>query len=1214
MKLSRTAIKELTAAYRAVLKHALVASMGLVMIAPAVAVESLAEAKTVGDKQVLEFDARLKISSAEDGTKWDDVAISVTKGGTVNLNGGLTVANNILKDDAKTGILHNKMGTVNIKNGATFVGNTSSPNSEGFLRNTNPFPSEKIENPETIMDIAGDLGFVDNKLRGHTLLFNMGNFVAHDGDVVFEGNELISIASNAKDSYGAAIYNNGGGTAVAHLELLGNSNQFIGNIDNGVRNESQSGGAAIHNRGSINNGSLAEIIIGKEDGSSINKFSNNIAAYNGGAIVNRNYSTITFNGKTTFDGNKATGRHGGAIYNFSQEGESAGMTFNDDVVFNNNFAGGNGGAIWNGTDGADGVTAEIVFNKGATFTGNHAQTGGAIWNSGDITMGDGVAFSGNYVDGSDNNGGAIYNTGNITIGDKASFAGNRASVDGGAGGAIYNSGTVTIGDHATFTDNIADSLANGSRPYGGGDIFNNGGTVKIGDYLTMVRSEEYYDENMNYDTNIYSIGTGNITIGNNAKFKNVVQALVTEKGTFSIGDNAVFEGVGSAVATWGGNVTIGNNAIFSNGVGRVLDVANRTAGTITVGEKARFYNNANNANGAVVAFNGGTNSKMEFGDGFVATGNSTEGNSIVYNEGTSSMTFLGSSYFGYNKADNKSGAIRNWGDLVFNGAAVFIGNSDTNEGGALTNNGESSSVVFKDFATFTNNTTKSGSAGAIYNASDATLTFEKGAKFSGNIASGRGNDIHNLGVVNIRAGETTFASGVSGTGTLTVADGATMNIGTAVIEQGTLNIDGVVLASIVDSRSHGRLYADNYNIGENGVLKLNVGKVGTYSIFKENATNMNIDAGAAYVATQNADGTVLIETKALEDLSADTGLSVKAAGVVAGLANSGDRSLSMLSLRVQNALDAGHTDYIEQEAGKLNPTEKPVAHSVASSVQNQIMNTVTNRMAALGAVGRNGGDVNAEYGLWAHGLINKSKYGSQFHGTTRGTAIGLDALINRAFTIGAGYAYASTDMHSRDRTTDIDSNTLFVYGQYKPSKGYVNGALNYTKSKYQENIKAFDMGIASDHDVFVYGGQVMTGYDFSVGLTPEAGVRYLHISQDDYSNGLARVKGTDSNFVTGTAGMKYSFLIQDTGKTKWRPELRAAATYDFVSDDTAVTVTMPGAAPYVVDGDRLSRFGGEFGLGLSIECPGLTLALSYDLDLHEDYTSQTGMAKLKLMF
>lgn len=1164
MKLSRTAIKELTAAYRAVLKHALVASMGVAIIAPAVAVESLAEAKTVGDKQVLEFDARLEISSAEDGTKWDDVAISVTKGGTVNLNGGLTVANNILKDDAKTGILHNKMGTVNIKNGATFVGNTSSPNSEGFLRNTNPFPSEKIENPETIMDIAGDLEFVDNKLRGHTLLFNMGNFVAHDGDVVFEGNELISIASNGKDSYGAAIYNNGGGTAVAHLELLGNSNQFIGNIDNGVRSESQSGGAAIHNRGSINNGSLAEIIIGKEDGSSINKFSNNIAAYNGGAIVNRNYSTITFNGKTTFDGNKATGRHGGAIYNFSQEGESAGMTFNDDVVFNNNFAGGNGGAIWNGTDGADGVTAEIVFNKGATFTKNTAVNGGAIYNAGGNMTLNTSAFESNTAV----NGGAIMAHGaqnysadsdlaHLTI-TNSSFKGNVASDKEKAqalGGAIV-AGRNSLFDikNSVFEDNIADyagaifSYSSGSGSKGGmlnisGSTFKKNTALGAGAVQLMAESTV---ENTKFVENKATIDTD----GGGAVFVGAVGKVKMDNVAFIQNEAEKYRG--GAIST------------------RSADLANNKDARLDILNSSFMRNTAGTTGGAI--------------DNFLYS--SAQDETAVY---------IDNSKFFSNNAD-MGGAVYNHGDK--------------DKGGSTASLKISNSI-------FTGNKAKTN-GGAIYNEKNGGITFEGTNMFSGNTSGATrtqvGNDIHNLGEVNIRAGETTFASGVSGTGTLTVADGATMNIGTAVIEQGTLNIDGVVLASIVDSRSHGRLYADNYNIGENGVLKLNVGKVGTYSIFKENATNMNIDAGAAYVATQNADGTVLIETKALEDLSADTGLSVKAAGVVAGLANSGDRSLSMLSLRVQNALDAGHTDYIEQEAGKLNPTEKPVAHSVASSVQNQIMNTVTNRMAALGVVGRNGGDVNAEYGLWAHGLINKSKYGSQFHGTTRGTAIGVDALINRAFTIGAGYAYASTDMHSRDRTTDIDSNTLFVYGQYKPSKGYVNGALNYTKSKYQENIKAFDMGIASDHDVFVYGGQVMTGYDFSVGLTPEAGVRYLHISQDDYSNGLARVKGTDSNFVTGTAGMKYSFLIQDTGKTKWRPELRAAATYDFVSDDTAVTVTMPGAAPYVVDGDRLSRFGGEFGLGLSIECPGLTLALSYDLDLHEDYTSQTGMAKLKLMF
>lgn len=1006
--------------------------------------------------------------------------------------------------------------------------------------------------------------------------------------------------------------------------------------------------SVVSNNENVSGGVGGAIYIEKSGGNltveSGTKFTGNKSVYDGGAIGN--YGTLNING-ATFDGNKAqhsntedwrpigggaislgvdshttitgttftnneSGYNGGAIgtrrtIEVPEDGQNNSLIITDSRFENNRangtvtdtdndkLPGGNGGAIAN--------TFNTVVISDTDFTSNEAKTnGGAIYNTpfyslkdnavsseygGKITL-SGTTFTGNTAA----NGGAIYNAGNMTI-DKSAFESNTA-VNGGAimayGAENYSADSdlahLTI-TNSSFKGNVASDKEKG-QALGGAIVAGRNSLVDIKNSVFEDNIADYAGAIFSYSSGIGSKGgmlniSGSTFKKNTALGAGAVQLMAesTVKNTKFVENKATID-------------TDGGGAVFVGAVGKVK-----------MDNVAFIQNEAERYRGGAI---------------------STRSADLANNK-DARLDILNSSFM-RNTAGTTGGAIDNF---LYSSAqdetAVYIDNSkffsnNADMGGAVYNHGDkdkggSTASLKISNSIFTGNKAKTN-GGAIYNEKNGGITFVGTNVFSGNTSGATGaqvgNDIHNLGVVNIRGGETTFASGVSGTGTLTVADGATMNIGTAMIEQGTLNIDGVVLASIVDSRSHGRLYADNYNIGENGVLKLNVGKVGTYSIFKENATNMNIDAGAAYVATQNADGTVLIETKALEDLAADTGLSVKAAGVVAGLANSGDRSLSMLSLRVQNALDAGHTDYIEQEAGKLNPTEKPVAHSVASSVQNQIMNTVTNRMAALGAVGRNGGDVNAEYGLWAHGLINKSKYGSQFHGTTRGTAIGLDALINRAFTIGAGYAYASTDMHSRDRTTDIDSNTLFVYGQYKPSKGYVNGALNYTKSKYQENIKAFDMGIASDHDVFVYGGQVMTGYDFSVGLTPEAGVRYLHISQDDYSNGLARVKGTDSDFVTGTAGMKYSFLIQDTGKTKWRPELRAAATYDFVSDDTAVTVTMPGAAPYVVDGDRLSRFGGEFGLGLSIECPGLTLALRYDLDLHEDYTSQTGMAKLKLMF
>ena len=113
---------------------------------------------------------------------------------------------------------------------------------------------------------------------------------------------------------------------------------------------------------------------------------------------------------------------------------------------------------------------------------------------------------------------------------------------------------------------------------------------------------------------------------------------------------------------------------------------------------------------------------------------------------------------------------------------------------------------------------------------------------------------------------------------------------------------------------------------------------------------------------------------------------------------------------------------------------------------------------------------------------------------------------------------------------------------------------------------------------------------------------------------MGDVDALDTDYLTGVAGVKYAFEIESASELKFRPELRAAATYDFMSDAAVATVNAPGNVSYVIDADRLSRFGGEFGIGLAAQYRGLEVSLNYDLDLHEDYTSQTGMLKFRYDF
>ena len=569
----------------------------------------------------------------------------------------------------------------------------------------------------------------------------------------------------------------------------------------------------------------------------------------------------------------------------------------------------------------------------------------------------------------------------------------------------------------------------------------------------------------------------------------------------------------------------------------------------------------------------------------------------------------------------QGGAITNAGTIGMIDGVLFDGNRAGKKGGAFANINSSGdykgqTATFKN-VTFTNNT--SGEfGGAVYNDTKGSLTFQGDNVFAGNTAAGVANDIHNLGSLTFADGTTIIGGGITGTGSLDLNEGATLNIGANTIAQGTMNINGNVAASIVNSQSYGKLVGD-LTVGDSAELTLKIGATGVYNIFADEdleIANLTINANDALYNVSMDGSAIVVETKAVEEIAAATDLTVDTAGVLAGLANSDSYAMGIASLNAQKALEEGNKEYVETESAKLKADDKPVAHSVATSVQNQVLSLASGRMSGAANVGRSGGDLaDADYGVWAQGLFNKSKLNGQFDGYTRGVAVGADALIDGDYTIGIGYAYNSTDVHAENaRDTDIESNSIFVYGQYKPAQWYVNAALNYTMADYTETTNAFGVDINSEYDVTSFGGQVMGGYDFANGLTPEAGVRYLHVSQDDYNNGLADIKVGDTDYLTGVAGVKYAFNIDTEKGLSLRPELRAAATYDVLSDEAIATVTMPGAASYIVDSKRLSRLGGEFGIGLTANYKGVEVSLNYDLDLHEDYTSQTGMLKFRYNF
>ena len=1004
------------------------------------------------------------------------------------------------------------------------------------------------------------------------------------------GNKIVLTKSDSDANKENEVY--GQGAAIYNLGLIGTINADFTN--NGVENTSNIAGKATANGGAI----------AAYSGSQIDEINGDFIGNYVSAVLDENVESREY-----ANTDKMVSAGGGAIHIEGKwvENNQASSDITKIGTINGNFesnsatgdAYANGGAIY--VKGGTKTPVEIGTINGG-FKSNtvtalteqavgEASTGGAISIKVDGDKDATVTVNGDFetnsvtTNATDALGGAIYNEGTLILEDSDFTYNKAASTSGNSrGGAIYNAATNAKGDTVAGSVTInGDVDIIGNSAGWGGAIWNEGKLV--------------------FNNNGQQVTFG----GNSATAVNAGGGAIYNIGSIDTLSHMLFQGNS---ADMGGAI---NNGVNEGKAGTVGAIKNST-----------FVNNSGGNGGAVRNQNIINTIDTVYFQGNVANSggafwNGTLG-SVV--DSMTNVSFIQNAATGGNQ---QGGAINNAGKITVLSDSSFTGNQAGKIGGAIANvnpstGGDTSARAIINLSDVTFDSNVAGvSGGAIYNDVRGDITLSGNNSFANNYANGKLNDIHNLGTLAVSGGVTKLSGGITGdTGALTIAKGATLDIGTSAITQQSVTIDGGTLAaSLLNSSNYGKVSADTIT-AESGTLKLNIGGAGTYKIFvgdDVNVDGLTVDAGSVYNVTNNGADGIVVATKSVADIAKDTGLSDQGAANIAALANSQNAAVNTISLRAQQELAAGNVDYVESETAKLNPDNKPVTQSVASSVQNQVMALAAGRMSG-GSVGRSGGDAaNIDYGIWAQGLYNRSKYNGKFTGDTTGISVGADALIDGKYTLGIGYAYNSTDVDANSRDTSIDSSSLFVYGQYKPSQWFVNAALNYTMADYTENATAFQYSVqAAEYDVDSFGGQVMTGYDFASGLTPEVGARYLHISQDSYESVLGRVEAADTDYLTGVAGLRYTFDVAMDRETVIRPELRAAATYDFVSDAAVATVVAPGNVSYVIDADRLSRFGGEFGIGVTAEYRGLEISMNYDLDLHEDYTSQTGMLKFRYDF
>ena len=333
-------------------------------------------------------------------------------------------------------------------------------------------------------------------------------------------------------------------------------------------------------------------------------------------------------------------------------------------------------------------------------------------------------------------------------------------------------------------------------------------------------------------------------------------------------------------------------------------------------------------------------------------------------------------------------------------------------------------------------------------------------------------------------------------------------------------------------------------------------------------------------------------------------------------------------LRNHQTTAAGKQAY-EDALTALAPETAPAVQQAATEGANQIFGAVGTRLSG-GAVaatkqGMSSGDNPfTKVAVWVQGLFNKAKLDDTskskgFDSKTYGTALGVESKISEDVKLGIGYAYSKTDIDGFMRDTDVKTHTAILYGEYKPKNWYVNAIASYGWSDYDEKKNVAGVGVKADGDVEPFALQMMTGYDMyfnGFGVTPEAGLRYIHVKQDKYTDTAGQsVKSDDSDIVTGVLGAKIAKSYNLSNGMLLTPEFKSAMTYDISHDNSKSTVTLVNGSSYSVTGKPLNRFGVELGAGVTAELnDNVELSLGYEGKFRKDYQDHTGLINAKYKF
>lgn len=886
----------------------------------------------------------------------------------------------------------------------------------------------------------------------------------------------------------------------------------------------------------------------------------------------------------------------------------------------------------NNSQGSDVTEGELVLGNNLTVGNVNMADGTGIYlykteedyaKNADktLTIADGkeVTFAGNnYIKGAKDAAltldgkGSVANQGELTVSNALT-----SSVD------IKNAGTITL-----------DKGYTGNGNYLGNDFASNKDTtINIKGDVSLDNNARIVAATANDLGSVKITDAGNITLRNGSTIDavnlNISGKSADEKANITIGGNNPSAGRetnkneqwrnNSYILGYGDTSIENANISLENG-GMLIQGAKGTNEAPDTGTMTLNNSEVKVAEGALIKATNGSdvaleNASVDLNGGIIDAKISVDTNSKinVNNAGSTIKTLAGEGTLNINANTSVSGLF---------GSASQIGTLAVNEG---------STFILDSLDAVAEDEEEGIAARDEVNLTATTMEVFGTAIVADNNANKiEATTVKDGGILDL--GYNTFSSNV------TMDAGSTLNVGVKNAEKtetGELThgkIEGVFTVNApaegAANASMNLVIAADTKLGEESKIDLASGSEnGLGNLVVNNNLLYNLD-GLKDDGTIDTSKGLTVSKKDSSEVAAGVaanGANGNQAGTIAAFVDglSGNAQADNITNQISTLVQSGNVKGAARLAKEVAPVAAPVAQSQVTETTNQVFGAVATRLSggsvSSAAEGKSSGDsVFERAAMWVQGLFNKSKYdgSNDFKTDSTGLALGAEKYLNSDVKVGAGYAYTNSDVKQGDRKIDVDTHTAFVYGEYKPSDWYVNGIASYNWGDYDE--KKYG-GLSGKYDVNSIALQAMTGYDFHMNgavVTPEAGLRYINIHQDSYTDTAGqRVSENSSDYLTGIVGAKIKKDYTLSNGMNIRPEARLAMTYDLVNDNSNASVMLANGSAYQVRGEALDRFGVEAGVGLTAEVDdNVEVSLGYEGKFRDHYKDHTGLLNAKYKF